>query len=276
MRVGGLLDQQTVNVATRFSRRQEDKPPDIPPAKASKAPKIESSDWLDLDRKLDLIGVGLVFGATVFVFSALSPAQAAIGGVHTIVGQLLGWGAIAVPFTMFAIGLWLIVRHFGDEPPTIDPIRLTGAALAFLGALALFQFIDSLGYPDQCGRDCVGQVVRQSYLDGRGGGLIGGWLYSALVINLTELGGFALVFMVLTIASMLTTRSSMAELAYCGHKRQPYRAFTHRAGSGSTTSSALEGAATAAGFGAGRQPCARHQARAGPTNGIANERARLA
>ncbi len=182
-------------------------------ARASKAPKIASDGWLDLDRKLDLIGVGLVFGAIVFVFSALSPEQAAIGGVHRIVGQLLGWGAIAVPLAMFAVGLWLIIRHFGDEPPIIDPVRLSGVSLTFLSLLVLFQYIDSLGYPERCGRDCIGQILQQSYQSGRGGGLIGSWVYSALVINLTELGGFVVVVMTLTIAAMLTTRASMVELA---------------------------------------------------------------
>ncbi len=196
-----------------FSRQQDGKPGGAARARANKTPKIASGDWLDLDRKLDLIGVGLVFGAIVFVFSALSPEQAAIGSVHTVIGQLLGWGAIAVPIAMFAVGLWLIVRHFGDEAPIIDPVRLSGLALGFLGALILFQFLDSFGYPQQCGRDCIGQAVRQSYQDGRGGGLIGGWLYSALVINLTELGGFVAVFMALTIAAMLTTRSSIVELS---------------------------------------------------------------
>ena len=179
----------------------------------SKAPKIASDGWLNFDRKLDMIGVALVFGAIVFVFSALSPEQAAIGGLHNIVGQLLGWGAIAVPVTMFAVGLWLIIRHFGDEPPIIDPVRLSGACLAFLSALVMFQFIDSLGYPENCGMDCIGTAVQQAYQAGRGGGLLGGWLYSALVNSLTELGGFVLVLMTLTIAAMLSTRSSMLELA---------------------------------------------------------------
>ena len=191
--------------------------------RSSKTPRIESTDWLDLDRKLDLIGVGLVFGAIVFVFSALSPEQAAIGSVHTIVGQLLGWGAFAAPATMFAIGMWLIIRHFGDQAPILDPLRISGLALAFLGALVLFQYLDSFSYAEfigaftQCSNSsspaCIEALVQQSYESGRGGGLVGGWLYSALVINLTELGGFVMVVMVLTFATMMITRSSMAEIA---------------------------------------------------------------
>ena len=182
-------------------------------SRASKTPKIESSGWLDLDRKLDLIGVALVFGAIVFVLSALSPEQAAIGGLHRIVGQLLGWGAVALPLAMFSVGMWLIVRHFGDQAPVIDPVRLVGVALAFLGVLVTLQYIDSLFYPSACGLSCMQRQVEQAYLNGEGGGLVGGWFYSALVSNLTEIGGFVVALMVLTFAAMMITRSSMAEMA---------------------------------------------------------------
>ena len=181
----------------------------------SKAPIFKSSEWLDLDRKLDLIGVGLVFGAIVLFFSALSREQAAIGAVHKLIGQLLGWGALAVPITMFAIGMWLIVRHFGDQAPMIDPVRLAGTLTAFIGALVLFQFGESLSYAgdSNCAPDCVRGLVERSYLSGRGGGLVGGWIYQVLVINLTEVGGFVIMAMVLTFATMMITRLSMAELA---------------------------------------------------------------
>ncbi len=189
---------------------------------ASRAPKIESTGWLDLDRKLDLLGVALVFGAIVFFFSALSAEQAAISGVNRLIGQALGWGAFAAPVSMFAIGFWLIVRHFGEEAPTIDPVRLGGIGLAFLSALVLFQYIESFAYPglmsqfDLCRQPsqpaCVDALVQQSYQAGRGGGLIGGWIYSALVNSLTELGGFVIILMSLTFSAMMITRSSMAEL----------------------------------------------------------------
>ncbi len=185
----------------------------------SKAPVFKSSDFLDLDRKLDLVGVGLVFGAIVLFFSALSQEQAAIGAVHNLIGQLLGWGALAVPISMFAIGMWLIVRHFGDQAPMIDPVRLAGTVVAFIGVLILLQFVESLSYGQfvargsLCGHECVRVLVQHSYEGGRGGGLIGGWSYQVLVNNFTEIGGFIVVVMVLTFATMMITRLSMAELA---------------------------------------------------------------
>ena len=220
---GGARPADATSTAAYAAGRVRDKVTAEDSARQNKTPKIESTDWLDLDRKLDLIGVALVFGAIVLMFSALSAEQAAIGAVHHIIGQVLGWGAFAVPVTMFAIGMWLIIRHFGDEPPTIDPLRIAGVGLAFLAALVSFQYLDSLTYGEamanfsQCGnpasRGCVNALVQHSYQSVRGGGLIGGWIYSALVNNLTEIGGFVIVVMVLTFGAMMITRLSMAELA---------------------------------------------------------------
>ena len=218
---------------------------------AAKAPKLESADWLDLDRKLDLAGVGLVFGAIVLFFSALSQEHAAISAVHNFIGQFLGWGAMTVPIAMFAVGMWLIIRHFGDQPPAVDPIRLVGIVLAFVGVLALFQYLDSFGYvaaiPDamqaqqvECavrttGRNaceqemarlaecriavtsgCLQELVQHSYQRSQGGGYVGAWLYLTLVNNFTEIGGFVIVVMVLTFGMMMMTRQSMAEIAVAG------------------------------------------------------------
>ena len=187
-----------------------------------RAPVFESSGWLNLDRKLDLIGVALVFGAIALVFSALSQEQAAVSAFNQLIGQLLGWGALALPATMLGLGLWLMIRRFGDSLPTLDPLRLAGAALAYLGALTFFQFIEALSYGEvigrigACGGDCIRALAQASYLAGRGGGYVGGWLYQALVTNFTEIGGFVLTLMALTFALMLLTRLSMAELAAAG------------------------------------------------------------
>ena len=217
-------------------------------ASADKRPKLASSDWLDLDRKLDLAGVGLVFGAIALFFSALSQEHAAISAVHNFIGQLFGWGAIAVPTAMFAVGMWLIVRHFGDQAPVIDPVRLAGMAIAFVGLLTFFQYLDSFGYtaaiPDamraqqiECavrttGRDaceqeiarlaeceravtagCLQELVQYAYQRSQGGGYVGGWLYLTLVSNVTEIGGFVILVMLLTFSAMMMTRLSMAEMA---------------------------------------------------------------
>ena len=210
--------------ANLFNRGKDDasasKP--APKARTSKAPKVEADDWFDLDRKLDLVGVGLVFGSILLFFSALSQEQAAISAIHKFIGELFGWGAMAVPITMFAVGMWLIVRHFGDDAPTIDPLRLAGIVIGFIAVLALFQYIESFNYIEQLqALNWSGSVtseilevfVTTSYQAGQGGGIIGGWLYLTLVSSITEIGGFVLVAMVLTFAVMMITHLSMAEIA---------------------------------------------------------------
>ena len=209
----------STNVPQRASGQSGDSNKRPGNQRPSKAPIFKKNDWLDLDRKLDLIGVALVFGAIVLFFSALSREQAAISAINILIGQLLGWGALAVPATMFAIGMWLIIRHFGDQAPTVDPIRLAGVVIAFLGILILFQFAESFSYArfiavvGRCQEECVRILAQNSYQSGRGGGFVGAWIYLALVTNLTEVGGFIVVLMVLTFAAMMTTRMSMAEIA---------------------------------------------------------------
>jgi len=206
----------------RSSRKDSDSTAHREPVGAGAASRPESGGWLDMDRKLDLLGIALVFGALVFVISALSPAQAAIGGLHRLVGQLLGWGSFALPLGMFALGAWLIIRHFGDSAPQLDGIRIGGIVLTFVGALLLFQYAESLSYGGIMGSfsacsnasssACVEALVQQSYTGGRGGGLLGGWLYSALVTNVTELGGLVLVLMLQTVAILMMTRATAAEM----------------------------------------------------------------
>jgi DNA segregation ATPase FtsK/SpoIIIE-like protein len=231
-----------------FNRGNDDDQASRPASKAraSKAPKVESDEWFDLDRKLDLVGVGLVFGSILLFFSALSQEQAAISAIHEMIGQLFGWGAMAVPIAMFLVGMWLIVRHFGDDAPTIDPIRLSGVIIGFIAVLSLFQYVESFNYIEaipkalntrisECSAEfvdgctaeiqslsecqvsitsgCLEELVKYSYRESNGGGLVGGWLYLTLVNTITEIGGFVFVAMVLTFAVMMITHLSMAEIA---------------------------------------------------------------
>jgi DNA segregation ATPase FtsK/SpoIIIE-like protein len=217
-----------------------------PKARTSKVPKVESDEWFDLDRKLDLVGVGLFFGAILMLVSALSQEQAAISFIHKAIGEMFGWGALAVPFSMAAVGLWLMVRSFGDSAPTINPVRLGGVVIGFFALLTLFQYVDSFNYIEvipkalntriaECSAEfqsscteeiqslsecqvaitpaCLDGLVKYSYGQGKGGGIVGGWLYLTLYNSITEIGGFVVVVMALTFAVMLITHLSMAEIA---------------------------------------------------------------
>jgi len=185
-------------------------------SKTSKVPKVQS-EGISLDRKLDLLGVGLVFGSLVLFFSAISSQQAAISGIHNFLGQLLGWGAMAVPIIMFIIGMWLIVRVFGDDAPTIDPVRISGFGLGYISLLILFQYIESFNYPpiNDAGLQLpwLRMMLDTSIGMRSGGGWIGAELYYMLIVGVGEIGGFFLLAFIMLLSVMLVTRLSASEIA---------------------------------------------------------------
>jgi len=195
-------------------QRQRQQRPNRIPTTAS-APE----DGLTLDNWLDILGVGLVFGALVLFFSAISNEQAAISGVLELISDLFGRGALAVPITMFAIGMWLIVRHFGDEAPKIDPIRVAGIILGFIALLITLQYLDTFSYTNVTNADgspnftlLEARLQRSWDVDHTGGGWIGVTLYLWLVLNFTEIGGFFLLIFMFVIAGMLTTRLTLSDI----------------------------------------------------------------
>jgi DNA segregation ATPase FtsK/SpoIIIE-like protein len=207
---------------------QAQKPPARP--KQARTPVVDNSEGLTLDNWLDIIGVGLMFAGLLLFASALSAERAAISGLLEFLGELLGWGAIAVPFAMMGVGLWLIVRHFGDEAPKIDPIQVAGVGIAFVTLLTVFQYIESFNYPPNMNWDLLQLRLRYSYeVDHAGGGAIGATLYYALITNVTEIGGVFVLGFFLLIAVMLMTRSTASDLvAMVVGSWRSYRAWTRQ------------------------------------------------
>ncbi|QPC82835.1 DUF87 domain-containing protein [Phototrophicus methaneseepsis] len=149
----------------------------------------------------------------------MSNEQAAISGILEFIGDIFGWGALAVPITMFAIGMWLIIRHFGDQAPTVDPIRVTGVVLGFVTLLVFFQWVDSFSYTTIATLDTqqnlqnLSQRLDQAWnVDHTGGGFVGAKLYLTLVANVGEIGAFFLMLFSFIIAGMLMTRLTMSEM----------------------------------------------------------------
>jgi DNA segregation ATPase FtsK/SpoIIIE-like protein len=196
-------------------KAKKQKQPKVSKTRASKVPHAKQGEGLSLDDKLDILGVGLVFGALVLFFSALSGEQGALtGSINGLITDLVGWGAPAIPLVMAAIGIWLIIRHFGEDAPEIDPVRVSGLAMLYVGALLLFMFIETFNplyiYATQ---EEFYNFILQSIESGRGGGYVGGELYSLLVVNVGEVSAVIFIFGWLVVGLMLTTRTSAAELA---------------------------------------------------------------
>lgn len=188
----------------------------------NRLPQADTSGW-NLDTKLDLLGIGLIVFALMLTFSAMSAEQGTtFGSINTFIGQLFGWGAMGVPVTMGAVGVFLLVTRFGDTPPEIDMVRLAGVVLGYLALLTLFQYVEVLGDNYQCDIDCF-KIVVQHYGVGRGGGVIGMNIHLFLIQNVGEIGGFVFLLGWMLVAGMLITRTTATELMVLGISL--YRSF---------------------------------------------------
>lgn len=185
--------------------------------KDSKAPRLGGSG-LTLDNKLDILGVLLVLASLALFLSSLSTIRGQLTQVvNTFLGNFLGWGALAVPLLFFAVGAWLIVRHFGSEAPVVNPLRVAGGALFFVGLLLFFQFVDSFN-PGYSSIDLSDPVRLRLQLElawnaGRGGGYAGAELYYLLVTGLGEVGMLVSTTGMLLIGAMFALQISVADLA---------------------------------------------------------------
>ncbi len=180
-----------------------------------KTPKVAKSAGLSLDRKLDILGVALVFFAFALIFNGLSTNQGMItAAISNLLGQLLGWGQFAVPITMLGVGVWLIIRHFGDEPPTIDTERLIGLGITYVGLLVMFQFIQSLNYQNVTTYADLEIQTRLSWeVLNNGGGWVGGNLYLLMVRYLGEVMALATNIFVIVVGVMFLLDLSISEIA---------------------------------------------------------------
>ncbi len=197
-----------------FGQKQETRPTR---ARTSRAPKVDQGG-LSLDNKLDIIGVTLVLGSLVLLLSSLSPTKGAL--TESINGGLsytFGLGAVFVLGFLFAAGVWLILRHFGDEAPTISRTRLIGLGLLFVSALVMAQYSYAFQYEVGPGQDYLWTVknvfLPATYNLGRGGGWVGGEIYYLLLTYFGEIGGFLVVFIPILVGLMLALNVSASDLA---------------------------------------------------------------
>ena len=232
---GGAPAQKGPGIMSRFGNlfgRSDSGSKPAPKARTSKAPVKAETEGLTLDNKLDILGVGLILGSMVLFFSAISSNQAAISGIHRFLGEMLGWGALGVPISMFLTGMWLIVRHFGEDAPTIHPLRLAGVGIGYVGLLVIFQYIDSFNYENITNLDLLRLRLDFAWrVHQAGGGAIGAELYFLLIQAVTEVGGFFVLLFVVLIAAMLITQRSASDIGifFIGMWRQMRGGMQQRA-----------------------------------------------
>jgi S-DNA-T family DNA segregation ATPase FtsK/SpoIIIE len=187
--------------------------------RTSKAPQVQG-EGMSLDTKLDILGVGLVLGSVALVLGALSPTRGALlEQIYSILSQWFGWAAVIVPVTMLIIGAWLLKRHFGDEAPVIDKTQLLGKVMLFIGALVLFQYVDTFINPQFGDYSALSPDLLKEFLttftvnEGRGGGIIGAEIYFQLYTNFGEIAGFIVLLAWTVVSIMLALEMSAAEIA---------------------------------------------------------------
>jgi len=82
--------------------------------------------------------VALIVFALIATLSFLSQEPGTLTrSLLRFLRQGFGWGAFVVPLAVGAVGVWLIWRHFGEQLPPVDPVRIIGGVILFLGTLTL-------------------------------------------------------------------------------------------------------------------------------------------
>jgi S-DNA-T family DNA segregation ATPase FtsK/SpoIIIE len=191
-------------------------------SKTSKVPQRAEGDGLSLDDKLDIAGVALMFSSLVILFSSASGQQGSITGfLNNLLATTLGRGAICVPLALGAVGFWLIVRHFGEDAPEIDFVRVAGALSGYLAFLVCMMILETFTNPYYSSEILQSvnapqwwdKITSETVAKGHGGGHVGLFLYNILVNNIGEIGTIVAVIGWVVISFMLLTRTTAAELA---------------------------------------------------------------
>jgi DNA segregation ATPase FtsK/SpoIIIE, S-DNA-T family len=137
--------------------------------KRSKKKRKPLWEQLSKDQKLDILGWTLFSLAVLTILSMVSAEQGLLTQWWiSLLSSTFGWGRYLVPIFLGATGLWLVLRHFEDRIPTLDPEQIVGIILGFFIAEMTLHFIVNLFQP--------GADLMTLGRNGGGGGLLGALL----------------------------------------------------------------------------------------------------
>ncbi len=151
----------------------------------SRRRKPRPSLWqrLSPDQKLDLLGWFLIALSALTVLSMISAEQGVLTQWWiTLLSQTFGWGRYVVPVLIGAVGLWLVLRHFGEKLPHPDASQITGVILGLFTMLTTLHLVVSRVWPHVD----LYSLAR----DGLGGGFIGAFL---VALGTAALGSAGLI-----------------------------------------------------------------------------------
>ncbi len=198
----------------RSSRRRK--------SKRRTKPRIQ----LTLDQQLDILGYALLAVAAFTLLSFLSASHGLIPDWWLgLLRRTFGWGAYLVPLLVGAVGLWLVLRRFGDRLPRVTLSQVVGVLLGYLALLITLHFPAALILFD--GNPSAAAEA------GHGGGHLGATLGWLLLEGLGSVGLIvALVTWWLIVVALtfgVTAQDAMRALQHLRgylHLRRPRGAMT--------------------------------------------------
>jgi DNA segregation ATPase FtsK/SpoIIIE, S-DNA-T family len=158
---------------------------------------------LSFDRKLDILGIVLVFVGFISLISLFTPNQSEpLQRWVALLGQIAGWGKYALPLGLIVLGGWIVLRKFGDQLPRLELERPVGVGLLYLALLATLHFMAA---PTE-------DRLFETASAGQGGGAIGAAILWVLFRGFGVWGGGVMLIAWWIIAIVFTAGLSVPEI----------------------------------------------------------------
>jgi S-DNA-T family DNA segregation ATPase FtsK/SpoIIIE len=155
---------------------------------------------MSLDRKLDLIGIVMLFIGLLTLLSLISVSHnPATASWLNFLGLAFGWGAYLFPAGLIILGLWLVLRSF-QHVPHIALERFIGVVLLFLNVLGWMHFFSFT-------QDAYALAASRE-----GGGYVGAFIFSPLYLYLGWAGMAVTLLAWLIIALILVLDVAVVDL----------------------------------------------------------------
>ncbi len=157
-------------------------------------PALSFWDQLSVERKLDVLGIGLAFTGIVMILGLISTNRSElIGKTIFFFLKIFGWGFYVLPLGLLIFGLWLVFRKI-ERIPALATERVAGSIILFLWLLTVLHSLVA-----------TSETAEMIGGEGRGGGTLGGVFLRILGFGLGDGGTFIalLAWLIIGIAVFL-------------------------------------------------------------------------
>jgi S-DNA-T family DNA segregation ATPase FtsK/SpoIIIE len=162
-----------------------------------------SASLVPPENRLDILGVCLIGIALLTLLFFFTSEKESLPGLWVqLLRQLFGIGAYLVPLMIAVPGIYLVLRRFRSALPVLEPDRIFGIVLLFLGGLMLAHLLTR---PTR-------ETIFQSAAQGAGGGYIGALLLHIALSLIDYIGTIFALAAWLLLGVLLTFRISIPEI----------------------------------------------------------------